>query len=237
MALGAATTSDDQTRQRSIEKYRKKAAGYDDTCGPTQPIRARAIAALALEPGDSVLDVACGTGLSIAPLRAAVGDAGHVFGFDHSADMLVQARARAAAAGWRNVTLVESAAQTLALPRAVDALLFHYTHDILRSPVALARVLGCARPGARVAIAGIKYFPPWLAPLNLWVYFKNVGYNGAPGGLRRPWAGIAAQLDDWRMTPTQFGMGYIGWGRLRPATAAAATTCSDRSAPHSCTSS
>lgn len=221
---------DAQTRRRSREKYRRHAARYDGTCGPTWRIRERAIAALALQPGDCVLDVACGTGLSLPLLRARVGETGHVFGFDHSAEMLALARDRAARAGWRNVTLIESAAQSVSLPQPVDALLFHYTHDILRSPLALARVLACARPCARVAIAGIKYFPWWLAPLNLWVYLKNHGYNGAPGELRSPWDRIAPRLADWEFTPTQFGMGYIASGRLiagiapqaapaRPATA------------------
>nr|MCU0952182.1 methyltransferase domain-containing protein [Burkholderiaceae bacterium] len=171
---------------------------------------------LALAPGDCVLDVGCGTGLSLPLLRARVGETGAVFGFDQSPEMLAQARARVSAAGWHNVEVIESAAQSLVLPQArpLDALLFHYTHDILRSPPAVARLLSRARPGARVAIAGIKYFPWYLAPLNPWVYWKNHGYNGAPGGLKAPWSIIRARLTDWQMLPTQFGMGYIGSGRL-----------------------
>lgn len=211
----ADASADASIRARSVAKYRKRAAGYDDTTGPTWTIRERTVAALALQPGEAVLDVACGTGLSLALLHARVGMTGRVFGFDHSGDMLVRARQRATRAGWHNVTLLECAAQALELPRPVDALFLHYTHDILRSPSAVARLLACARPGARVAIAGIKYFPRWLEPLNLYVYLKNVGYNGAPGGLRAPWSLIAPQLDDWSITPTQFGMGYIGIGRVR----------------------
>ncbi len=213
---------DDAVRQRSVAKYRQHAAAYDSRCGPTWTIRERAISALALQPGQSVLDVACGTGLSLALLRDHVGETGQVFGFDHSAEMLTLARKRVAEGAsalvspWRNVQLFEAPAQALALPQAVDALLFHYTHDILRSPSALAAVLACARPGARVAIAGIKYFPRWLAPLNAWVYWKNQGYNGAPGELRRPWDRIAPRLADWQFEATQFGMGYIASGRLLP---------------------
>jgi len=208
------STPDEAIRSRSLARYRRRAARYDRTCGPTSGIRARTIAALGLKPGQRVMDVACGTGMSLTLLRDRVGATGHVYGFDHSAEMLVQAHARVAAAGWRNVTLFHTAAQAVALPESVDALLFHYTHDILRSPAALGRVLACAKLGARVAIAGVKYFPRWLAPLNAWVYLKNYGYNGAPGGLRTPWDRIAPRLEDWCITPTQLGMGYIATGRL-----------------------
>ncbi len=217
--IDAPATPDEATRRRSRAKYRQRAAGYDRTCGPTWTIREHTIAALALQPGQRVLDVACGTGLSLALLRERVGEAGQVYGFDHSAEMLVQARARVAQAGWRNVTLFETPAQALRLPQPIDALLFHYTHDILRSDAALSSILASARPGARIAIAGIKYFPRWLAPLNAWVYWKNHGYNGAPGGLRSPWDRIAPRLTDWQLVATQFGMGYLASGRLAAAAA------------------
>lgn len=207
-------TAEERVRAASREKYRRRAAGYDATCGPTWPIREQAIASLGLAPGMSVLDVGCGTGLSLPLLRAAVGEQGRVFAFDHSPHMLAQARDRVARAGWRNVHLFDQPAHRLALPEPVDALLFHYTHDILRSEAALDALLGQAKPGATVAVAGIKYFPGWLAPLNVWVYLKNVGYNGAPGELRTPWDRIAPRLSGWQWRPTQFGMGYLARGRV-----------------------
>ncbi|MCU0764927.1 MAG: methyltransferase domain-containing protein [Burkholderiaceae bacterium] len=207
----------ERVRAASRRKYRRRAARYDASCGPTWPIRERAVAALGLAPGMAVLDVGCGTGLSLPLLRSAVGDAGRVYAFDHSPEMLAQARERVARAGWRNVRLFGQPAHRLSLPEPVDALLFHYTHDILRSEPALDALLGQARPGAAVAVAGIKYFPRWLAPLNLWVFMKNVGYNGAPGGLRTPWDRLAPRLAGWQWRPTQFGMGYLAQGRVAAA--------------------
>ena len=216
---------DEAIRAASIAKYRKRAAGYDRSCGPTWPIRERAIAALDLQPGQRVLDVGCGTGLSFDMVRERVGDEGRVYGIDQSPEMAQRASARIADRGWRNVTVTLTAAQHARLPEPVDAILFHYTHDILRSPAAVRHLLSLARPGATVAIAGIKYFPAWLAPLNLWVYLKNVPYNGSPGQLRAPWSVAAALLPGLQLTPTQFGMGYIATARLpqRPQDAAAST--------------
>jgi arsenite methyltransferase len=209
--------SDDAIRQRSISRYRLRAADYDSTCGPTWPIRLNAIDSLELRAGDAVLDVGCGTGLSLPLLREAVGEKGRVYGFDQSPEMLTQARQRISSHGWANVKVCEVPARSLALPERVDAVLFHYTHDILRSTASIDHLLGLARPGARVAIAGICFFPWWCGPLNLWVYLKNRAYNGSPGELRAPWNLIAARLTDWRMSRTQWGMGYLASGRVPQA--------------------
>jgi arsenite methyltransferase len=48
----------------SIQKYRKAAAHYDASATFTMPLRQRTIALLQLQPGQSVLDVGAGTGLS-----------------------------------------------------------------------------------------------------------------------------------------------------------------------------
>lgn len=50
--------------------------------------RAYAVRQLRLKEGDAALDVCCGTGDFIRPLRKAVGDRGHVFGIDFCLPML-----------------------------------------------------------------------------------------------------------------------------------------------------
>jgi demethylmenaquinone methyltransferase/2-methoxy-6-polyprenyl-1,4-benzoquinol methylase len=198
----------------SIEKYRAHAAAYDRSAQRTMPLRVRTVAGLALRRGDVVVDVGCGTGLSLPLLVQGVGDAGHVVGIEQSPEMMHFARTRVREQGWRNVTLIESPVEEAVLPARFDAILFNYTHDVLRTPAALANLFRHARPGARVAVAGIKFFPWWAAPLNLYVYLKNRPYNANPGGLSRPWRHLERYVPDLRVEPTQFGMGYIALGRL-----------------------
>jgi demethylmenaquinone methyltransferase/2-methoxy-6-polyprenyl-1,4-benzoquinol methylase len=62
------------------------------TAGMDRRWRRAAVRAARLSPGDSALDVACGTGKLTAALAAAVGPVGRVVGLDLSAAMLDEAR-------------------------------------------------------------------------------------------------------------------------------------------------
>jgi ubiquinone/menaquinone biosynthesis C-methylase UbiE len=199
----------------SIELYRRHAAGYDDSAQRTMALRRRTIALLQLQAGQTVLDVGAGTGLSYAPLREGVGPRGRVLAFEQSPDMFALAQARVQREGWTNVWHCNAPAETVQLPTTADAVLFNYTHDICRSPEAVANILRQVRPGARVAMAGIKAFPRWTGPLVLLSWLKNRPYNAKPGGLRAPWRDVAAHCDTFEWRSTQWGMGYIASGIYR----------------------
>ena len=199
----------------SIALYRSKAAGYDASAEFTMPLRRRTIALLQLQPGQTVLDVGAGTGLSYPLLRAGVGDTGRVLAFEQSPDMFALAQQRVQQEGWANVWHVNAAAETVQLPALADAVLFNYTHDICRSPAAVANILRQVKPGARVAMAGIKYFPWWTGPLNLLAWLKNRPYNARAADLWEPWSHVAAQCKDFRWNSTQWGMGYIASATLK----------------------
>lgn len=192
-------------------------------------IRARTIEKLALRPGDRVLDVACGTGLSLTALRNAVGPEGEVVGIELSPDMIGLARHRVREAGWTNVRLLESTIESAAIPGPLDAVLFHFTHDVLRSPAALERVFNAVRPDARIAFAGMKYAPWWAAPVNLIVRAKARPYMTTFEGLAAPWDLALSYLQGFEWAPVLFGTGYIGWARARgvarSADAAPRTVC------------
>jgi arsenite methyltransferase len=194
---------------RSIQKYAKKAKQYDGTAQRTDWIRRKTIELLALRQGQAVLDVGCGSGLSFPQLRDAVGASGAVVGFDQSPHMLEIAQRQIGQKQWLNVSAKHDFGETVHFEHQFDAFLFHYTHDILQSPKAVENILSFAKPHAKIAIAGMKMFPFWLEPLNVYAFFKNYAWNGNGSGLRRPWRHIELCTEFSLVQSTQMGMGYI----------------------------
>lgn len=199
----------------AIEKYRSRAAGYDASARRTMALRRTVVGMLGLAPGETVLDVACGTGLSLPLLREGVGPSGRVVGVEVSPEMIGKARERVAAAGWRNVTLIEAAMEEADPQARFDAALFNYTHDVLQSPRALERIFSFARPGARIAIAGIKHPPHWLFPLRLYRLLKARPYVTTFSGLDQPWRLVEARLANLRVISVLFGTNYLAYGTAR----------------------
>src|SRR6201996_6706835 len=127
------TSPGDSTREHLIETYRKKAEHYDITSRlypapgyPQRPQRLRAVQALSLRPGDTVIDMACGTGLNCSLLQRAVGPGGRIVGVDLTDAMLAQAQDRIKANDWRNVTLVQADAAGFDFPAEVNAIMSTY---------------------------------------------------------------------------------------------------------------
>lgn len=200
---------------RAVEKYRHRAAGYDASARRTMALRRRAVELLELRPGDKVLDVACGTGLSLPLLSGAVGPQGRVIGVEVSPEMLEQARRRVAAEELANVVLVEAAMEDAVFEGPLDAVFFNYTHDVLQSPRALANIFSRARPGTRVALAGIKHPPAWLFALRLYRLIKARPYVTTFRGLDEPWRMLAQYVPDLAVRPVMLGTNYLARGQAR----------------------
>ena len=85
-------------RQLALEQYRRRARRYDRLAPLTRRLRRRAVGRLQLRAGQTVIDVACGTGLTFALLADQIGPDGSLVGIDLSPEMLSQARERVTAA-------------------------------------------------------------------------------------------------------------------------------------------
>jgi arsenite methyltransferase len=116
--------------------------------------RRAVIAALALEPGEEVLDIGSGPGLLAADMAEVVGSEGRVVGVDPSESMLVLARHRNASPGAAPTEF--RAAEAGALPfedasfdAAVSTQVYEYLEDV---PAALDEAHRVLRPSGRLLV-------------------------------------------------------------------------------------
>jgi SAM-dependent methyltransferase len=200
-------------RDAALQQYRRRAGVYDRELALFEPIRRFAISRLALRPGDVVFDVGCGTGLSLSMLRRGIGPEGGIVGIEQSPEMVEQARRRLARARWERVTLMCSPVETADIRVDADAALFHFTHDILQRPEAIANVISHLKPGARVVASGLKWAAPWLLrPVNLFVLPAALRSVTSLDGMDHPWRLLQDQLGQMEVESRLRGGVYIASG-------------------------
>lgn len=118
--------------------------------------RDRLLAEMAVRPGETVLEIGCGTGRNLLHL-ARLYPGARLIGIEPSAAMLETAQAAVARAG-APVTLVQGTAETLApaavgAPDGVDHVLFSYVLSMIDEPAAaIDRALALCRKGATLHV-------------------------------------------------------------------------------------
>jgi SAM-dependent methyltransferase len=114
-----------------------------------------ALTAAAPEPGESVLDIGCGTGTTVLRLAAAVGARGTVLGVDISEQQLALARRRIEAAGaaQAQVTLDDAATHDF-VPGGFDLAFSRFGVMFFADPVAaFSNIRRAMKAGGRLAFA------------------------------------------------------------------------------------
>jgi ubiquinone/menaquinone biosynthesis C-methylase UbiE len=222
----------ESTQERLIATYRKKAKHYDITSRlypvpgyPQRDQRIRAVQALRLRPGDSVVDIACGTGLNFSLIEQVIGWNGRIIGVDLTDAMLAQAEHRIETNGWSNVSLVQADAAGFDFPSEVDAILSTYAMShVAECADVIAHGADALSSRGRWVVLDLKApdnAPRWLAQLGIALArpFGSIDEWIA----RRPWdtlrEAMQDELVDLSWTELCFGTAFLAAGSRGPRTA------------------
>jgi ubiquinone/menaquinone biosynthesis C-methylase UbiE len=235
--IGERTVSQiDRTREHLIATYRKKAKHYDITSrlypAPGYPQRAqrlRAVQALGVRAGDSVIDMACGTGLNFPLIEEVIGPGGRIVGVDLTDAMLAHAQKRIETNGWSNISLVQADAADFDFGAGADAILSTYAMtQVPDCAEVIARGAAALSAGGRWVVLDLKVpaiTPGWLAQLGTAIVRPFAAID--EWIMRRPWEVIRAamqeELADLSWTELCFGTAFLAAGTRVPGTSNAET--------------
>ena len=203
--------------RRALDNYRAMAKDYDSTCTRIEALRLATVQALQLKPGETVFDIACGTGPTLPLLAELVGPSGNVVGVELSPEMAALARHRIAdRPDCGHVVVAQTAMADLALGQEADAVLMCYAHDVLQSEASIERVVAVAKPGARIALLGMQTLPWfWGWPLNVFNLYRARRYLTTYANMDCPWRLLAGRGARLRLVRTAlWGSAYLVVGTL-----------------------
>ena len=169
------------------------------------------IEALALRPGDKVVEIGCGTGLNFPLIEQVIGNKGKIIGVDISEAMLEVATERVRAAGWNNIELVCASAADYRFPNGIGGIVaigvLNYEPDFDKVIERGAKALA---PGRRWVVLDYKMPDNWfrhLAPLFI-ALGRAYGVSRALMD-RHPWESVQRHLHNTQMRELYGGFVYI----------------------------
>jgi SAM-dependent methyltransferase len=202
-------TTDDY-RQASFRIWEAMAAGWEDdrrwVWDSSRRVGEWLVEALDPQPGDTLLELACGVGDTGLAAAARIGDGGRLISTDFSPAMVEAAERRAGELGVENAEFRTMDAERMDLDDAsIDGVLCRWGYMLMADPAAaLAETRRVLRPGGRVA------FSVWGAPdANPWasVPLRVLGEHTGTPPPTPPAPGIFAMADEERTRELLAGAG------------------------------
>jgi ubiquinone/menaquinone biosynthesis C-methylase UbiE len=219
----------DSLRNEMINTYQKRAANYDVTANlyyligyPEWKYRRLSVDALRLQPGDTVVEIGCGTGLNFRLYQERIGPEGRIIGVDLTDAMLEQARQRVEDEGWQNVELVHQDAAGYEFPANVDAIISTFALSLIpEAPEIVRRAAEALAEGGRMAVVDLQIpesWPDWAISIGMAIV-KPFAVT-AEWVARRPWPTIQAAmreaLQDVQINTYYLDTTYVISGEARP---------------------
>ncbi len=196
-------------QERVRKRYDGMARSYAATGQLIAAHRHEATAALGVQPGERILDVACGPGVNFKSILKDLGTGGLLVGLDYSPGMLEQAQQRVERSGWSNVT--PKLGDAASLPFAdceFDRVLGTYSFSVIPGyQQALDEVARVLKPGGTLVVLDGKSSD---GPLRFLNPFVKLLARGPVSDLTRPLMDeIAQRFQVVRTTEYDFGFTFL----------------------------
>ena len=204
--------------------YSQEAARYDSGIDAVRKLfgsrylehLAEAVDELAIEPGETVVDLACGTGLNFERIIERTGEGGRVIGVDLTAAMLEQAADRVRRHGWTNVELVHADAAAYEFPTGVSRILSTAGITLVAEyDAVIARAAAALPPGGRLVLYDFKIpedWPEWRIQVQMRIRARFGQTRDLDA--RKPWESVARHFPVHRTRELYSGLAFVSVGEI-----------------------
>ena len=207
--------------KQEVAEYFNQRTNYDLESDFHPRLAQRFLAYADIQPGETILDIATGTGLVAIEAAKIIGDQGQVIGVDISVGMLEQASSKITALGLNNIEMLLVDAEHLDFPpRSFDKVLccsaLSYFPNI---PSLLGKWKNLLKPGGKIIISGFgekafiaalmlkKVAPKYSLDFPVW--------NELTGTESKCYTLLKqAGFQDVKIITEQFG-NYLSWQKLQ----------------------
>ncbi len=204
-----------------LDLYRKRAKRYNFSANLYYLIgfreskyRKMAITHLDLKPGDTVVEIGCGTGLNFEYFIQHIGKTGQIIGVDLTDAMLQQAELRVNSNDWRNVRLVQTDAAKYSFPSAINGVFSSFALTLIPEyQNIIEQAWRSLDKGGKLVVLDLKKPEAW----PLWAVKFGVILT-KPFGVtldlkdRKPWEVMKSYFQNVTVTDLYGGFVYIAVG-------------------------
>ncbi|NOZ75741.1 MAG: class I SAM-dependent methyltransferase [FCB group bacterium] len=201
--------------------YRERAGSYDITANLYYLIgfreakyRKMAVSQLHLKPGDTVVEIGCGTGLNFPYILEYLGNTGKLIGVDLTGAMLDKAQLKVEKKGWENVHLIQGDAAKYTFPDTTNCIFSSFALTLAPEYQNIIEAASHSlADGGRFVLLDFKKPEKW----PLWVTKMGVAIT-KPFGVtldlaeRKPWEVMKKYFRNVTVTDLYGGFVYIAAG-------------------------